>query len=73
MQSLRHSVQNVPINFNHKKRRQLRGDLRSKVASELLDCKKTALEWQLQQASAIPFGKKIPPTIPELTVLRKAH
>lgn len=65
-------LKNAPHDFHHTKKRQLRGDLRSQVAGELLDAKKSAAEWRREQAATIPFGKSVPPTLPDLATLRKA-
>lgn len=57
----------------HKKKRQLKGSLREKIASELLDENKAANAWRNKEANKImTFGDDIPPILYDSTVLRKA-
>lgn len=59
--------------INHKKKRQLRGSLREKVADELLDGNKDAQVSRNQVANRLmSFGDNIPPILYDATVLRKA-
>ena len=59
--------------ITHKKKRQLKGSLREKIASELLDGNKTANVWRNEEANKImTFGDDIPPILYDSTVLRKA-
>ncbi|KAL6417180.1 hypothetical protein ACFW04_011372 [Cataglyphis niger] len=57
----------------HIKKRQLKGSLRQKIASHLLDSKKQATIWRTEEANRImDFGDKIPPILYSPCVLRKA-
>jgi len=51
----------------------LKGSLREKIASELLDGNKTASEWRNEEANRImTFSDSIPPILYDATVLQKA-
>ncbi|CAL1677483.1 unnamed protein product [Lasius platythorax] len=57
----------------HKKKRPLKGFLLEKIATELLDGNKSANVWRNEEAKKLmSFGDDIPPTLYNLTVLRKA-
>lgn len=57
----------------HKKKRQLKGALHEKIASELLDGNKTANTWRNKEANKLmAFGDNVPPILYNATVLRKA-
>lgn len=57
----------------HIKKRQLKGSLRQKIASHLLDTKKQATIWRTEEANRImDFGDKNPPILYSPRVLRKA-
>jgi len=58
----------------HKKKRYLKGSLREKIVSELLDGNKTASKWRNEEANRIilTFGDSIPSILYDATVLRKA-
>ncbi|CAL1672361.1 unnamed protein product [Lasius platythorax] len=65
------------IGFNnqisHTKKRQLKGFLREKVASHLIDAKKQATIWRTEEAKKImEFGDQSPPILFSSHVLRKA-
>lgn len=51
----------------------MRGELREKIASELVDGNKNANVWRNEEANRImTFGDNIPPILYNTTVLRKA-
>jgi len=57
----------------HTKKRQLKGTLRQKIASQLVDMKKQATIWRTEEANKImEFGDKDPPILYSPRVLRKA-
>lgn len=57
----------------HKKKRQLKGSLREKIAGKLLDENKTANAWRNEEANRLmAFGDNVPPILYDATVLRKA-
>lgn len=57
----------------HKKKRQLKGSLREKIAGELFDRNKDANVWRNEEAKRLmDFGDSIPPILYNATVLRKA-
>jgi len=57
----------------HTKKRQLKGSLRQKIASQLVDMKKQATIWRTEEANKImEFGDKDPPILYSPRVLRKA-
>ena len=65
-------LEDAPPNYFHRKRRHRRGNLRSQVATELLESKKTAKECRLEHASALHLNEGMDPNIPNAAVLRKA-
>lgn len=51
----------------------MKGSLREKIASELLDGNKTANVWRNEEANKLMvFGDNVPPILYDATVLRKA-
>lgn len=57
----------------HTKKRQLRGALREKIASNLVDGNKSANVWRNEEANRImAFNDDVPPILYDTTVLRKA-
>lgn len=57
----------------HSKKRQLKGFLREKIATTLLDGNKTAAVWRNEEATKLmTFGDTIPPILYDTSVLRKA-
>lgn len=57
----------------HKNKRQLKGFVRKKIASELLDGSKSASVWRNEEAAKLmSFGNNIPPILYDATVLREA-
>jgi len=57
----------------HIKKRHLKGSLRRKIASHLVDAKKQATIWRVEEANRImEFGDKNPPILYSPRVLRKA-
>jgi len=66
-------LKNFLPEFLHKKKRQLKGHLRQKVASQLLDNKQDASTWRSNKAKDLMNnGDPIPPILYNTTVLRKA-
>lgn len=66
-------LKNYQSTFWHKKKRQLKGHLRQKIASHLLDGKQDASTWRTNKAKCLmDNGDPIPPTLYNATVLRKA-
>lgn len=64
---------NFQPNFEHAKKRQLKGYLREKIATELVDGRKYASEWRHKEAVRLmEIGDSVPPIIYNSTVLRKA-
>ena len=60
-------------NIIHKKKRQLRGLLRTKIASQLLDGNQSANVWRNKETNRLmTFEDNIPPILYDGTVLRKA-
>lgn len=50
----------------------MKGSLREKIASELLDGNKTANAWRNEEANKLmTFGDNVPPILYNATVLRK--
>lgn len=59
--------------INHTKKRQLKGFLRQKIAGRLVDAKKQATVWRIEEAKKImEFGDESPPILFSTHVLRKA-
>lgn len=57
----------------HIKKRQLKGSLRRKIAGHLVDAKKHATIWHIEEANRImKFSDKNPPVLYSSRVLRKA-
>lgn len=58
--------------ITHKNKRQLKGFLREKIATELLDGNKSASVWRNEEATKLmDFGDNIPPVLYDMIVLRK--
>lgn len=66
-------LKNFQPGFMHKKKRQLKGHLRQKIASNLLENKQDANTWRINEAKCLmDTGDPIPPILYNATVLRKA-
>lgn len=66
-------LKNFKHGFLYKKKRQLKGHLREKIASQLLENKEDASTWRTNETKHLMNnGNLIPPILYDATVLRKA-